>query len=102
MVGKSPASIGGGRGQRDREALAEEVDPGAGARVACTPDCLAFRPAGGDIDGDGRGQVEALGALPTMTDEIGLEAPGVGRAPFAVDRGRNAGTARVQRTLQFR
>lgn len=63
--------------------MADEAHRGADALVVHAADGLELGPAGSDIDGDERGQVEARGALPAMADEIGLEAARVGRAPFA-------------------
>jgi len=83
VVEKLPAIIGMELAQGHGQALADEVHAGADALVAFAPDGVAFRPAGGDIDGDQRGQEEAGDSLAAMADEIGLEAARPDALPLA-------------------
>lgn len=60
--------------EREREPSTDMVHGGAYPLLAPAPDRLQLRPAGSDIDGAERGEVEALGTFATVQDEVGLQS----------------------------
>jgi hypothetical protein len=52
------------------------VHGGAHTLVALAPHGLQLGPAGGDVEGEERGEEEAVGAFPAVREQIGLQVAG--------------------------
>src|SRR5262249_16008295 len=77
--------------QGERQACPHEMDGGADALLVQPPERLELGPAGGDVHGDEAGQIEPVGALATVQDEIALEGAGGDAVPVAPRAQRDLG-----------
>jgi hypothetical protein len=101
VVEELSAVVGMEGEQGHRQGLAGQVHGAAHALVALAPHGLQLGPAGGDVDGEERGEVEAVCAFPAVGEQIRLQLAGehIGPLPEGAQRdlGPQGGEARAGR-----